>query len=89
MILTISRFIASSVVASLLSARNDMRLFNHKISVPSQSDVVVMMLMYPGCMAIGIIQDQKQEHNLEWPYVALRTAIPTQSSILFNCFLCL
>ena len=61
----------------MLSARNDMRLFNHKISVPSQSDVVVMMLMYPGCMAIGIIQDQKQEHNLDWPYVALRTAIPT------------
>ena len=32
-------------------------------------------------MVIGRIQDQKQEHNLEWSYVGFRTAIPT---LVFN-----
>ena len=32
-------------------------------------------------MVIGRIQNQKQEHNLEWSYVGFRTAIPT---LVFN-----
>ena len=65
-----------------------MQIFNHKKSVfqASLHDVfvlVAMMLMYPAWqyMVIGRIQDQKQEHNLEWSYVGFRTAIPT---LVFN-----
>ena len=62
------------------------KYFITKISVQSQSDVfvlVAMMLMYAGCMVIGVIQDLEGGHNLEWHYICtfVYTAIPT---LVFN-----